>query len=191
VLFKDESGQDSEAQLTAFEDTWHWDKRAETLYHELVTDSSPEISRMIGALRDFIGSNQMTAYLVMMTARLAELHRVLKPTGSLYLHCDPTASRYLGVLLDTIFGVKNFKNEIIWQRINAKGNVQRKFGAIHDVILLYVKNSGKEIWNQLYRPLDPIYVEKMYCYSPYAVKNKSLKKFKKSLTDNSIFDITH
>jgi len=164
VLFKDESGQDSEAQLTAFEDTWHWDKRAETLYHELVTDSSPEISRMIGALRDFIGSNQMTAYLVMMTARLAELHRVLKPTGSLYLHCDPTASRYLGVVLDTIFGVKNFKNEIIWQRINAKGNVQRKFGAIHDVILLYVKNSGKEIWNQLYRPLDPVYVEKTYCY---------------------------
>ncbi len=164
VLFKDESGQDSEAQLTAFEDTWHWDKRAETVYHELVTDSSPEISRMIAALRDFIGSNQMTAYLVMMTARLAELHRALKPTGSLYLHCDPTASRYLGVVLDTIFGVKNFKNEIIWQRINAKGNVQRKFGAIHDVILLYVKNSGKELWNQLYRPLDPVYVEKTYCY---------------------------
>ncbi len=164
VLFKDESGQDSEAQLTAFEDTWHWDKRAETVYHELVTDSSPEISRMIAALRDFIGSNQMTAYLVMMTARLAELHRALKPTGSLYLHCDPTASRYLSVVLDTIFGVKNFKNEIIWQRINAKGNVQRKFGAIHDVILLYVKNSGKELWNQLYRPLDPVYVEKTYCY---------------------------
>jgi len=164
VLFKDESGQDSEAQLTAFEDTWHWDTAAERLYHDLATDSTPEISRMIGALRDVIGANQMTAYLVMMTARLAELHRVLKQTGSLYLHCDPTASRYLGVVLDTIFGVKNFKNEIIWQRINAKGNVQRKFGAIHDVILVYVKNSGKEIWNQIYRPLDPVYVEKAYCY---------------------------
>jgi site-specific DNA-methyltransferase (adenine-specific) len=162
VLFKDESGQEAEAQLTAFEDTWHWDKAAEAVYHELVTDSPPQISKMIGALRDFIGANQMTAYLVMMTARLVELHRVLKPTGSLYLHCDPTASRYLGVVLDTIFGIKNFKNEIIWQRINAKGNVQRKFGAIHDVILLYVKNSGKEIWNQLYRSLDPVYVEKMY-----------------------------
>jgi site-specific DNA-methyltransferase (adenine-specific) len=165
VLFKDESGQDADAQITAFEDTWHWDKAAETVYHELVTDAPPQISKMIGALRDFIGANQMMAYLVMMTARLAELHRVLKPSGTLYLHCDPTASRYLGVVLDTIFGVKNFKNEIIWQRINAKGNVQRKFGAVHDVILVYVKNSGKEIWNQVYRPLDPVYVEKMYAYT--------------------------
>ena len=91
VLFKDESGTDSEAQITAFEDTWHWNHIAEQTYHDLVTDAPDNVSKMIASLRDFIGSNQMMAYLVMMAARLVELHRVLKPTGSLYLHCDPTA----------------------------------------------------------------------------------------------------
>ena len=74
------------------------------------------ISKMIAAMRSFIGANQMMAYLVMMAARLVELHRVLKPTGSLYLHCDPTASHYLKVMLDTIFGAENFRNEIVWKR---------------------------------------------------------------------------
>lgn len=95
VLFKDESGVDSESQITAFEDTWHWNYIAEQAYHDLVTQSPEHVSRMIAALHDFIGTNQMMAYLVMMAARLVELHRVLKPTGSLYLHCDPTASRKL------------------------------------------------------------------------------------------------
>lgn len=95
VLFKDESGIDSEAQITAFEDMWHWNHIAEQTYHELITQASDHISRMIAALRDFIGANQMMAYLVMMTARLIELHRVLKSTGSLYLHCDPTACHLL------------------------------------------------------------------------------------------------
>lgn len=116
VLFKDESGQDSEAQITAFEDTWHWNAAAERTYHDLVTDAPGHVSQMIGALRQFIGANQMMAYLVMMAARLVELHRVLKPTGSLYLHCDATASHYLKVILDTIFGPQNFKNEIYWKR---------------------------------------------------------------------------
>ncbi|GAC1627843.1 MAG: hypothetical protein NVS4B7_17150 [Ktedonobacteraceae bacterium] len=92
VLFKDESGTDSEAQITAFEDTWHWNSAAEQTYHELVTQSADNVSKMIAALRDFVGANQMMAYLVMMAIRLVELHRVLKSTGSLYLHCDPTAS---------------------------------------------------------------------------------------------------
>jgi len=83
VLFKNENGTDSEAQLTAFEDTWHWDLFAAQTYHNLITEASPEVSRMIGALHEFIGTNQMMAYLVMMTARLIELHRVLKCTGSL------------------------------------------------------------------------------------------------------------
>src|SRR4051794_9900503 len=95
VLFKNESGQESEAQMTAFEDTWHWNPEVARAYEELVTTAPPHVGQMIGALRGFIGTNQMMAYLVMMAARLVELHRVLKPTGSLYLHCDPTASHYL------------------------------------------------------------------------------------------------
>ena len=102
VLFKDETGHDSESQIVAFDDTWHWGEAAEETYHELVTAAAPNVGKMIAALRDFIGANQMMAYLVMMAARLVELHRVLKPTGSLYLHCDPTASHYLKIVLDTI-----------------------------------------------------------------------------------------
>ena len=119
VLFKDESGEDSEAQITAFEDTWHWNRAAESTYDELVVNGPLHVGKMITALRDFIGANQMMAYLVMMTARLVELHRVLKPTGSLYLHCDPTASHYLKIILDTIFGPENFRNEIVWKRTTA------------------------------------------------------------------------
>jgi len=155
VLFRDESGEDSQAQITAFEDTWHWDRSAEDTYLELVTDSSPQISKMIGALREFIGENQMMAYLVMMTVRLIELHRVLKDTGSLYLHCDPTASHYLKIVLDTIFGVRNFRNEIIWKRMTASGFKGKKdLGTGHDVILRYSKT-----FEFTYNPIIILYTE--------------------------------
>ena len=141
VLFKDESGEDSAAQITAFDDTWHWDASAEEAYYGLITESPDEVSKLIGALRDFIGTNQMLAYLVMMAIRLVELHRVLKPTGSLYLHCDPTASHYLKIILDTIFGGGNFKNEIIWsyKRYTAASN---RLQRLHDVILYYGKSAN-------------------------------------------------
>lgn len=116
VLFKEESGKSAEAQITAFDDTWHWGANAEQTYDELVTGGNLAVGSMISALRQFIGTNQMLAYLVMMAVRLVELHRVLKPTGSLYLHCDPTASHYLKIILDTIFGAQNFRNHIVWQR---------------------------------------------------------------------------
>ncbi len=108
VLFKDESGKEGDAQITAFEDTWHWNEKAEAQYSELVRLANEPVSKMIEAMRQFIGPNQMMAYLVMMAARLVELHRVLKPTGSIYLHCDPTASHYLKVVMDTVFGVAEF-----------------------------------------------------------------------------------
>jgi len=139
VLFRDESGQDSASQITAFEDTWHWDRSAEDTYFELAAKSPPQISRMIGALRDFIGENQMMAYLVMMTIRLLELRRVLKPTGSLYLHCDPTASHYLKIVLDAVFGKENFRNEIIWC-YTGPSKVTANFPKKHDVILFYAKS---------------------------------------------------
>lgn len=162
VLFKDESGQESEAQLSAFEDTWHWDKTAaETYHYEIIQKAPPRVVEMIGALHDFIGENQMMAYLVMMTARLIELHRVLKPTGSLYLHCDPTASHYLKIILDTIFNPENFVNEIVWRRQNAKGLAFTRFASNHDIILKYSK-SNRHIWNSQYKSHDPEYLEKFY-----------------------------
>src|SRR5204863_4767180 len=129
-------GVDSEAQIAAFEDTWHWNQKAEDTYLHLVTISPDNVSKMISALRDLIGTNQMMAYLVMMAVRLVELHRVLKPTGSLYLHCDPTASHYLKVVLDTIFGTENFRNEIIWKRTSSHNRAKR-WRPVHDSLSLY------------------------------------------------------
>jgi len=145
VLFKEESGRESQAQLAAFEDTWHWDSSTAQLYFDLVNASVPRVSHMIAALHDFIGANQMMAYLVMMTARLVELHRVLKPTGSLYLHCDPTASHYLKIIMDVIFGKQNFRNEIVWCYETA-GKSKTHFSRKHDVILFYSK-SDKWVFN--------------------------------------------
>jgi site-specific DNA-methyltransferase (adenine-specific) len=142
VLFKDEGGKDSEAQITAFEDTWHWGHDAERTYNNLVTKAPENISQMIGALRSFIGPNQMLAYLVMMAARLVELHRVLKSSGSLYLHCDPTASHYLKIILDTIFDPRCFRNEITWKRSSAHNDSTNRMGRISDVILFYGKSQN-------------------------------------------------
>jgi len=164
VLFKQESGQDSEAQIAAFEDTWHWNQAAEETYHELVTAAPPHVGQMIGALRGFIGQNQMMAYLVMMAARLVELHRVLKPTGSLYLHCDPTASHYLKIVLDTIFGPMNYQNEIIWKRTTAHNTTSRKYGAITDTIFFYSK-SGRYYFNPPSGLHDEKYVKSFYRYT--------------------------
>jgi site-specific DNA-methyltransferase (adenine-specific) len=159
VLFKDESGKDSQSQITAFEDTWHWGEDAQRTYHELVRDAPANVSTMINALRQFIGANQMMAYLVMMTARLIELHRVLKPTGSIYLHCDPTASHYLKIVMDTIFSFENLLNEVVWQRTAVKGDVHRKFGAVHDTILVYVKDQHYK-FNVTYSMQDEEYRER-------------------------------
>ncbi len=121
VLFKDESGQEMTSQIRAFEDTWHWVTATEEVLYSLINHRAGE---MLSNLCQFMGKNQMTAYLVMMTIRLIELHRILKPTGSLYLHCDPTASHYLKIVLDCIFGFENFRNEIIWQRTSAHSDAK-------------------------------------------------------------------
>jgi len=167
VLFKDESGHEADAQITAFEDTWHWNDHTAHLYNQLVTQADEPVSRMIEAMRGFIGTNQMMAYLVMMAARLVELHRVLKPIGSLYLHCDPTASHYLKVMLDTVFGPRSMRSEIIWKRSAAHNDAKqgaKQPGRIHDVILFYSKDEGQWTWNQEYVEYDPDYVETNYRY---------------------------
>jgi len=161
VLFKDESGQDSEAQIAAFDDTWHWNDTTEVTYNALVINGTPEVSAMMAAMRTFIGHHsQMMAYLVMMTSRLIELYRVLKPTGSLYLHCDPTASHYLKVALDTIFGPKAFRSEIIWKRSSAHSDA-KKFANISDILLFYTKSS-KYIWNAVRTGYTDEYIDHYY-----------------------------
>ncbi len=142
VLFKSESGADSPAQITAFEDTWHWGETAEATYDDLIVHAPNEVSTAVEALMNLIQRNQMMAYLVMMTARLVELHRVLKPTGSLYLHCDPTASHYLKIVLDAIFGTENYRNEIIWHYDGPQRPSRRNFGSKHDVIFRYSKTAA-------------------------------------------------
>lgn len=154
VLFQQRSGGDSQAQIEAFDDTWTWSHEAEQQYHELVHGGAPaKVADAIEAMRKLVGDNDVLAYLVMMTPRLVELHRALKPTGSLYLHCDPTASHYLKVMLDTIFDPRNFLNEIIWQRTAAKGGAMGRLPANHDVILSYRK-SGNATWNEIRQPYD-------------------------------------
>src|SRR5262249_21175836 len=144
VLFKAPSGKQSQAQIEAFEDTWHWtaDDGAELAFDEVMRSGNTEAANMLRAIRSFLGENDMMAYLTMMAVRLIELHRVLKPTGSLYLHCDPTASHYLRVLLDAVFGPRQFLNEITWKRTSAHNDPQR-FGRISDRLLFYSKGKTK------------------------------------------------
>ena len=166
VLYKDESGTEAEAQIVAFEDTWHWSHSTEEQYRKLAAEGN-KLAQLLGTLVAVIGRNQMMAYLVMMAARLIELHRVLKPTGSLYLHCDPTASHYLKMVLDMIFGVRNFVNEIIWKRSDAKGDAgqgAKHFGRVNDVILFYSKSEA-HVWSSQYIELNSEYVEKFYKYA--------------------------
>ena len=122
------------------------------------------VKEMISAFRQFVGGNAMMAYLVMMTPRLVELRRVLKPTGSIYLHCDPTASHYLKLLMDTIFGKENFRTEIVWKRTSAHSDTRqgrRQHGRVHDLILFYSK-SDSWTWNPLYAEYDQEYIDQFY-----------------------------
>jgi adenine specific DNA methylase Mod len=151
VLFAERDGSRAAAQIKAFEDTWEWNLEAEASYREIV-ETGGRISQAMQAFRTFLGANDLMAYLAMMAPRLVELRRVLKSTGSIYLHCDPTASHYLKLLLDAIFGPERFLNEVAWQRTSAHNDPER-FGRIHDVLLFYGKSSERT-WNPQYEPPD-------------------------------------
>jgi site-specific DNA-methyltransferase (adenine-specific) len=122
VLFKSKTGEGADAQMVAFEDTWHWNDKAEDAFDQVMRSGLSGASELLRAMRGFLGENDMMAYLAMMAIRLIELHRVLKPTGSLYLHCDPTASHYLKLLLDGVFGADRYRNEIVWKRTGVHGD---------------------------------------------------------------------
>ncbi len=165
VLFKERSGEESPARIRAFADTWEWTQESERVYErEIITnpDAPAAVKEMIWAFRQFVGANAMMAYLVMMAPRLVELGRILKPTGSIYLHCDPTASHYLKVLMDTVFGSSSFRNEVTWRRTTSHSDA-KGLGRVHDTILLYNRSSAFT-WNKVFQPLDPQYVENYYRY---------------------------
>jgi site-specific DNA-methyltransferase (adenine-specific) len=139
VLFDEKSGEKSAAQITAFDDTWHWGLESEKAYHEVITTGPDKLAALVDALKSCLGPNDMMAYITMMAVRLIELKRVLKPTGSIYLHCDPTSSHYLKTLMDTTFGAKNFLNEIIWC-YKERERILLQWNKKHDVILFYCKD---------------------------------------------------
>ncbi|MGH9510843.1 MAG: site-specific DNA-methyltransferase [Terriglobales bacterium] len=162
VLFAEKDGTKSSSQIMAFEDTWEWNIDAERAYEEVV-ERGGRVADAMRAFRTFLSHSDMMAYLAMMAPRLIELHRVLKVTGSIYLHCDPTASHYLKMLMDAVFGPQYFRNEIIWKRTSGHSDAQR-YGRVHDVILFFC-NSDSPLWTDIYQDYEPSYVEQYYRYS--------------------------
>lgn len=167
ILFREKSGEDSPAQIRAFSDTWQWTLESERTFEQeiMLNPATPTaVKDMLAAFRQFLGRNNLMAYLVMMTPRLVELRRILKPTGSLYLHCDPTVGPYLRLLLDSVFGPRNFRSEISWKRTSAHSDTKqgrRQHGRIHENILFYTKGNRWN-WNPLYTPYDQEYVDDFY-----------------------------
>jgi site-specific DNA-methyltransferase (adenine-specific) len=161
VLFKAPDGHQSQAQIEAFGDSWHWNEAAEQAFDEVMQSGNSDAAEMLRAMRSFLNENDMMAYLTMMAVRLLELHRVLMPAGSLYLHCDPTASHYLKILLDAVFGKANFINEIIWERTNSKSHAYTRFSSSHDVIL-YFSKSPIYIWHPQFLPHSASYKKSHY-----------------------------
>jgi adenine specific DNA methylase Mod len=159
VLFSEHSGERAASQIKAFEDTWHWDSSAALAFQETVEQGGP-VADALRAFRTLLGDSDMTAYLAMMAPRLVELRRVLKPTGSIYLHCDPTASHYLKLLMDAIFGPENFLNEIVWKRTSAHSSAKR-FGPVHDVILFYGR-SKDVAWHGGFEEYDAEYLAQRF-----------------------------
>ena len=160
VPYRDEHGQEPDTLIRAFTDTWTWGEAAEEAYGELIVEVGGQIGDTIQGLRQFLNQTPMMAYLVMMAIRIVEMHRILKSTGSLYLHCDSASSHYLKIVLDAVFGANNFRNEIVWQRTSAHNDGNR-FGRVHDIILSYSKSS-QPLWNPVYTEHDPEYVKKFY-----------------------------
>jgi site-specific DNA-methyltransferase (adenine-specific) len=161
VLFRGPSGAASQAQIEAFEDTWHWNDAAERAFDEVMQGSNGAVAGMLRAMRSFLKDNDMMAYLTHMAVRLVELHRVLKPTGSIYLHCDPTASHYLKVLMDAVFGNESYQNEITWKRTFTHGD-SKTWSRASDKIFFYTRDPDDFTWNEPYEPLSDDYIESHY-----------------------------
>jgi DNA modification methylase len=161
VLFAEKDGTRAASQIKAFEDTWEYSIEVQAVYEEIV-EKGGRVADVMRAFRTFLSNSDMMAYLVMMAPRLVELKRVLKVTGSIYLHCDPTASHYLKLLMDAIFGPQYFQSEIIWKRTSAHSSAKR-YGPVHDTLLFYSRTETFT-WNQVYQPYDQHYVDEFYTH---------------------------
>jgi len=162
VLFKSASGAGADASIEAFDDTWTWGDSAKEALMDIAKGTNRPLQVMMEAMHSGIGENPLMAYLAMMAVRLVELHRVLKDTGSLYLHCDPTASHYLKLVLDAVFGAENYLNEVIWKRTSAHSSAKR-YGPVHDTILFYSK-SPAFVWNKAFQPYSEKYISEFYTH---------------------------
>ncbi len=177
VLFAERDGSQAASQIKAFEDTWTWNQSAAEAYEDVIVGKNHLVSQALQAFRTLLGTNDMLAYLSMMAPRLVELHRVLKTSGSVYLHCDPTASHYLKILMDAVFRPGNIRNEIIWQRTISKSNMSIKLPKNHDVILAYQK-SEEATWNT------------EYAFQPYDLSNldeKTASKYRHRDPDGRLY----
>lgn len=163
VLFKGKDGTDAAAQIKAFGDTWTWDRNTRRQYEQL-SEAGGRVGELMDAYLVFLGQSDMMAYLTMMAPRLVELRRVMKPTASIYLHCDPTASHYLKLLMDAVFGPENYRAEIAWKRSSAHSDTKqgmKQHGRIHDIIFAYSKTSDWT-WNPIFTPYDQGYIDDFY-----------------------------
>lgn len=140
LLFRTPQGDAVQAQTAAFRDTWWWDTPSARAFDDVISSGSQAAPIMV-ALKNYLGESDLMAYLAMMAVRLIEMRRVLKPDGSLYLHCDPTASHYLKILLDGIFGFDRFQNEIIWKRTTTHSD-SKTWSRVADNILFYTKGKA-------------------------------------------------
>ncbi len=169
LLFSSPAGDQARAQIEAFDDTWHWGEQSEREFKDIQKSAPTDVSNMLVALVDFLGRNDLTAYLTMMTSRLLEIKRLMKDSASIYLHCDPSASHYLKIILDGIFGAENFRNEIVWKRNQAKGLQKKRFAINHDIILFYSKT--KDYYFNTEETLLP--------YDPDNLDEKTLSQYSK------------
>jgi site-specific DNA-methyltransferase (adenine-specific) len=160
ILFKSPAGAGADASIEAFDDTWAWGPTASSALMDITQSGNHKLHVLMQAMKTAIGENAMMAYLAMMAVRLVELHRVLKPTGSLYLHCDPTASHYLKLVLDAVFGPEHYRSEIIWKRTSSHNSAKR-WGPVHDTIFQYVKND-LSVWNEVFESYDEKYLDRFY-----------------------------
>jgi DNA modification methylase len=160
VLFKEVSGAPEAAQIKAFEDTWTWTQESNRAMTQIVTDRAvpAPLVDLMKTFMQFLKTSPMMAYLVQMAVRLVHLHRLLKPTASLYLHCDPTASHYLKLVLDAVFGPTRFLNEVVWERFNFHADAHR-WGRLHDVLLVYAKGDGEHVFRAQRTLYSPAYIE--------------------------------
>lgn len=164
VIFREANGMaESQAQLGAFEDTWSWTIDTERALDDLAQTAPPLVVDITNLFVTALGRNDLTAYLTIMTIRLVELHRVLKPTGSMFLHCDPTAGHYLKIILDAIFGKDKLINEISWQRTAPKSHAYTRLSRSRDLIFWYAK-SDTWTFNPQYKKYEKEYIKQNYRY---------------------------